>query len=191
MKPIGVFYATREGHTRRIAKHVAVSLRARGLDPDVRNLRNEVDYISLKNYGGAILLASLHRGEHEQEMIEFARLHRAELEAMPSALISVSLTQAAAERRDSSPEERERRALEVQKSIDHFLLESGWRPARVKPIAGALLYSKYNFLLRLVMKRIAKKAGGDTDASRDYVYTDWQGLDQFVEQYASGVCAIA
>ena len=30
------------------------------------------------------------------------------------------------------------------------------------------------------MKRIACKAGGDTDTSRDYDYTNWAALDRLV-----------
>ena len=54
----------------------------------------------------------------------------------------------------------------------------------VKPVAGALLYSKYNPLVRFVMKRIAKEAGAAHDTSRDYEYTDWVGLDRFVDELA-------
>ena len=43
-----------------------------------------------------------------------------------------------------------------------------------------LLYTQYNVLIRFVMKRIAKHAGGATDTSRDHEYTDWVALDQFV-----------
>lgn len=38
MKPIGVFYATREGHTGRIAARVAETLQDRGFDVQVRDL---------------------------------------------------------------------------------------------------------------------------------------------------------
>ena len=34
------------------------------------------------------------------------------------------------------------------------------------------------------MKRIVKKAGGDTDSSRDYEYTDWNELDQFTDRFS-------
>jgi menaquinone-dependent protoporphyrinogen oxidase len=47
-------------------------------------------------------------------------------------------------------------------------------------VAGALAYSKYNFFIKLVMKAIARKAGGPTDTSRDYEFTDWPALDRFV-----------
>lgn len=62
--------------------------------------------------------------------------------------------------------------------------ETGWHPTRVKPVAGALLYTKYGLLLRFVMKLIAKRAGGATDTSRDHKYTDWVALDRFVDELA-------
>ena len=55
---------------------------------------------------------------------------------------------------------------------------------RVQPIAGALLYQEYGLLKRLVMRMIAKRAGGDTDTSRDHVYTDWEALERFAGQLA-------
>ncbi|MEO8257290.1 MAG: flavodoxin domain-containing protein [Acidobacteriota bacterium] len=64
--------------------------------------------------------------------------------------------------------------------IDVFVEETAWRPARVLPVAGALAYSRYNFLIRFVMKRIARKAGAPTDTSRDYEFTDWSVLDAFI-----------
>jgi menaquinone-dependent protoporphyrinogen IX oxidase len=38
-----------------------------------------------------------------------------------------------------------------------------------------------------MMRQIAKATGADTDTSRDHEYTDWVGLDQFVEQFVSHV----
>ena len=47
-------------------------------------------------------------------------------------------------------------------------------------MAGALPYSKYSWWKRWMMRRIVAKAGGDTDTSRDYEYTDWNDLSEFV-----------
>ena len=52
-------------------------------------------------------------------------------------------------------------------------------------VAGALLYSKYNFLIRFIMRRIAAQAGGDVDTSRDYEHTDWGAVDRFASQFAA------
>jgi menaquinone-dependent protoporphyrinogen oxidase len=64
--------------------------------------------------------------------------------------------------------------------IDVFVQETGWRPPYVLPVAGALAYSKYNFFIKLIMKTISRMAGGPTDTSRDYEFTDWVALDRFV-----------
>ena len=65
--------------------------------------------------------------------------------------------------------------------LDDFVADTGWQPAFVKPVAGALMYSRYNLLIRFVMKRIARQAGASTDTSRDHEFTDWAALDVFVE----------
>ena len=43
-------------------------------------------------------------------------------------------------------------------------------------VAGALPYTRYGWIKRMMMRRIVAKAGGDTDTSRDYEYTDWNDL---------------
>ena len=35
-----------------------------------------------------------------------------------------------------------------------------------------------------VMKRISKNAGGDTDTTHDYEYTDWGKVSQFAKQFS-------
>ena len=57
----------------------------------------------------------------------------------------------------------------------------------MKPVACALLYTKYNVMLRFLMKRIAGKPGGSSDATRDQVDTDWEALDRFVNEFAGEI----
>lgn len=93
-------------------------------------------------------------------------------------------SEAGAERSDATPAEHARFVADVHKVLERFFAETGWHPQRVQPVAGALLYTHYNFLIRLVMQHIAKHAGGSTDTSRDHEYTDWVALDQFVAAVA-------
>jgi menaquinone-dependent protoporphyrinogen oxidase len=67
--------------------------------------------------------------------------------------------------------------------VNSFLAATGWQPAVTKFVAGALLYTHYNWFLRRVIRRIARKAGGDTDTSRDYDYTDWNDLRAFADAF--------
>jgi menaquinone-dependent protoporphyrinogen oxidase len=39
------------------------------------------------------------------------------------------------------------------------------------------------------MRRIVRKAGGDTDTSRDFEYTDWDDLRTFVNEFADAHAA--
>lgn len=183
---VGVFFATRQGHTQRIAERIAADLLVHGFDVDLLAVRRPLPY-SLKNYSAAILAASVHAGSHEKEMVQFVKEHRPELERIPTAFLSVTLSEAGAEMAGKTPVEHAQFAQDVDTMLGRFFQETRWHPTLAKPVAGALLYTHYNFLLRLVMRKIAKKAGASTDTSRDYVYTDWVGLDKFVEDLATEI----
>jgi menaquinone-dependent protoporphyrinogen oxidase len=185
-KRVGVFFATREGHTKRIANHIAADLRTAGFDVDLIDARHTIPF-SLRNYSAAVLAASVHSGNHEPEMIQFVQDHRTDLDAMMTAFLSVTLSEAGAERQDASPIEHAQFVMDVDRMLDKFFEETNWHPTITKPVAGALVYSQYNFLIRLIMKRIAKKEGAETDTSHDYVYTDWIGLDKFVGYLAEEI----
>jgi menaquinone-dependent protoporphyrinogen oxidase len=176
-----IFSATREGHTCRVAEHIADALHDRRVAVDlldVRQLRKPIDWAA---YQTAVVAASVHLGRHEPEMIAFVRRHRLELERLSAAFISVTLSQAGAQDAHAPIDKRRAAAADVQRMIDHFVTETGWQPAHVLPVAGALMYRRYNPLIRFVMKRIAGKAGVPTDSSRNYDFTDWPAVDRFVE----------
>ena len=182
-----IFFATREGHTRRIAERLAADLRARGFAVDVFDVHPDVMVREPIDWAKYAVAASVHAGHHEREMIDFAKRHRSALERIPAAFISVTLSEAGVENPARPAAERERAAADVQRMIDVFVTETGWRPERTLPVAGALAYSKYNFLVRFVMKRIARKAGAATDTSRDYEFTDWPALDRFAGELTASV----
>ena|SRR5215469_12326667 len=182
-KRVGILYATREGHTQRIARRIADDLRTRGFDVDVFDVRRSLPF-ALQNYSAVVLAASVHGGNHEREMVRFVKDHRKELEGMITAFLSVTLSEADAERQDVTPEQHAKFARDVDQMLKKFFNETSWSPTLAKPVAGALLYTHYNFLLRLIMRQIAKKAGGGTDTSRDYEYTDWVDLDRFASDLA-------
>lgn len=182
-KAIGILYASRENHTLHIAEDISETLRERSLEADVLDVRKP-EKIDLGRYAAVILAASVHVGKHEREMISFIKAHRAQLLAMPSVFLSVSLSEAGVERAETDTEEFRRFVADVKKIENAFISETGWPPERFTPVAGALPYSKYNWFIRFVMKRISKKSGGDTDTSRDYEYTNWVALEKFVTEFA-------
>ncbi len=53
--------------------------------------------------------------------------------------------------------------------------------------AGALCFSKYNFLKKWILKKIVAKETGPLDTSRDYEFTDWPKLFSFVDDFVSSI----
>jgi menaquinone-dependent protoporphyrinogen oxidase len=52
--------------------------------------------------------------------------------------------------------------------------------------SGGLPYTHMNFIMRHMMKKIVEdKSGIRTDTSRDYVYTEWDGVRRFAEDFAA------
>jgi menaquinone-dependent protoporphyrinogen oxidase len=188
-KMVAVLYATREGHTAKIAEHVAAELRTQRLQAEVHQVGDGAAASALSRCAGVLLAGSVHLGRHERELVSFIKQHRAELEHLPAAFLSVSLSEAGAERADAPADKRATARSEVRRLIDELFEHTGWHPAHVRPVAGALMYSKYNVLVRFVMKRIAKAEGASTDTSRDHEYTDWVTLDRFIDELAQEIRA--
>jgi menaquinone-dependent protoporphyrinogen oxidase len=188
---IVILYATRNGYTRHIAERLVCSVKARGFESEIIDTAHLPPRFSLQRYAGAMLAAPVHAGSHEREMVDFVKLHKTELEKMPAAFLSVSLSEAGMEDKSAPLERRARASEDVERMIHKFLAETGWHPPAIKAVAGALLYTKYGFLVRFVMKRIAKAAGGSTDTSKDHEYTDWTALDHFADDFLKKEAALA
>ena len=172
-----VLYGTTDGHTARIARSIGDALRARGAEVDVIDAA-EASSIWPHDYSGVVVAASVHAGEYQASVRSWVRAHAPILQERPTAFVSVCLgvlQQDPGVRRD------------LDAIIDRFVTETGWRPTTTKIVAGALLYTRYNWFKRLVMRRIARKAGGDTDTTRDYVYTDWNDVRGFAEGFGRWV----
>jgi menaquinone-dependent protoporphyrinogen oxidase len=179
MCDVPVFYATSEGQTRRIAERMAEAIRKHGLDSRaVAIISEEASHIDWARVRGAALGASLHMQKHQAEAVAFARLHHSPLSAIPSLFFSVSLA-AGSKRKDE---------VEAAQSLaERFLADTGWQPSGVACVAGRLAYSQYNWLVRLMMRRIARKEGGSVDTSRDHEYTDWLQVERLADDLVGRV----
>lgn len=183
-KPVIVIFATRHGHCAQIAGRVLDSLRARGVEAQSADAARLPARFRLDAYEAAILISPIHLGKHLPEIKRFVVANLAGLQTMPTALLSVSLSQAGAEGLSPTSERRAQAGADASRVIKEFLLETGWQPLCIRALAGALLYTRYNFVLRFVMKRIAGREGGPTDVRQDREYTDWPALDNFCGEFA-------
>jgi menaquinone-dependent protoporphyrinogen oxidase len=170
MSTIYIPYGTTEGQTAKIAEFIADVFRAHGHDATAADIKDAGD--SLPDGCDAVLVGgSVHVGKHEKYVADFVRKNRETLERLPSGLFSVSM----AAHGDTESAEG---------YVEKFEEETGWRPAQVGLFSGAIPYTQYGFIKRLIMKRIASSQGStDTDTSRDYVYTEWDGVKHFAEDF--------
>ena len=154
-----VVYGTTDGHTAKVAAAMASTLQARGASVSVQNsaapwTSNPADYSAV------IVAASVHAGTYQRAVRRWVQAHLVALNQRPCAFISVCL---AVLNRTPTVER------DLGAALQRFFDETGWKPAESKIVAGALLYTKYPWWKRWMMRRIVAKAHGDVDTSRDYV----------------------
>jgi len=182
MEPMLVLYATTEGHTRHVAEHVGEQLVEHGLDVKVVDVRS-APRLELSDFSAAVLASPIHASHHDRALIRFVKEHRAALDKLPTAFLSVSLTEAVVESPETTEAKRKESELQLRKQLETFVTETGWTPGHVEPVAGALLFSQAGFLKRLLLKTIARSS--KLDSTKDQVFTNWAALDTFVESFAS------
>ena len=169
-----VVYFSHDGQTTKIARRIMETLRDCGVDATLSDGGSEQIGREIGTHDAVVIGAAVRFGHHLAQAEELVRQHVARLSARPSAFFSVSLAAAG----------NDKQHHEAERLVEEFLARTGWKPRRTETFAGALRYREYNFFLRLVMRLISAKAGGDTDASRDYVYTDWGAVDRFARDFA-------
>lgn len=178
MNKILILYGSTEGQAAKIARYIGRVISEKGYMVDVLDGRTLPRNFSLEPYSAAIIGASMHISGYQKYIATFIQRHRTELERIPAAFFSVSLSEAY-----SQPEQK----VHLQLLMTELMQKTGWHPQTIVSFAGALAYSKYGFFKRLVMKRIAQQVGASTDSSQDYEYTDWQAVTHFAEAFISTI----
>ena len=169
-----IVYGTTHGQTATIAAFLQLTLERRGCQVVVSNVK-EPPTPPLDQFKGVIVGASVIARGHQPAIAAFIRDHLEMLNAMPSAFFSVSA---------SAGSSREAGRAAARRVRDAFLAETGFHPDVSECIAGAIKYTRYNFLLRWYMKKASRMNGGSTDTSRDHEYTDWAQVEAFGRQFA-------
>ena len=168
---IAIVYSSKHGHVRTIAERLSEIAAVRRVECVVVDVRTAA-HRSFLDCDAAVVAGSVHFGRHARSLQRFVKQSIAWLSAVPSAFVSVSGAAASLEGR-----------AEAETYIANFLRATGWEPDLKLSAAGAVLFTKYGPITRLMMKFASRTAGRDTDRSRDYVYTNWTLLEQFMHQF--------
>lgn len=172
MEKFLILYGTTEGHTQKVAGHIAEVIRGHGSRVELIDCDAWQGQLRRGDYRGVILGGSIHGGTHQSALRRFVRHNREVLNQTPSAFFSVSIHAAL-------PDEANQQ--EARRYVDRFLEETGWEPDETWCVAGALRFTRYDYFKRLVMRMIARRGGYDVEATKDFEYTDWGKLTVWVE----------
>lgn len=174
MQPILVAYGTTEGQSRKIAEFIADRLRIRGHRVDLVDTASPAAEQVQPVYQAAFLGGPVHYDRHPAALAHFIKTNLAWLQVLPTAFFSVGLamTQPHADERENA------KAL-----VRAFLQETGLAPLTLRYVAGALKYTRYDFVKRLLMRSVQPQLAGADDTSRDHEYTDWNEVEAFVDEF--------
>ena len=173
---IAVYYATRDGQSRRIAEHIWRRL------GDARTLPAPRDLLpglpppaELAQAQLIVLVAAVRYGKHLPEVKSFLNAYSA-LPAPPSlALASVNLSARKPGKTTSSGNPY------LRKTIARHRLA----PAAAVAFAGRLDYRRYGWRDRQIIRFIMLLTGGPTDPDTCIEYTSWDAVEDFAAQIAA------
>jgi len=173
-KRILIVYGSIEGQTEKIVHFMADICKQKDITVNLVSGEKSHDDFGLSDYDGVIIAVSVHMGKYPGYISKYIVRNRERLQQIPTAFVSVCMAI-----HSDKPEDRQ----EAQGYIDKLLRQTKWQPQRMVAFAGAIKYTQYNFLIRFIMKLIAKKEGAATDTSRDHEYTNWKEVEKFTLAY--------
>lgn len=171
MSTISICYGTTDGQTADVAEFIAGIVRDLGHRALVVDLKAPTTD-ALAGVDAVLVGASIHVNKHEPYVVDFVGANVDTLRSLPSAFFSVSLSVYGDPSQGDS-------------YIEEFCTETGWQPTGTIAVAGALRYTSYGVLKKQLMKQIARDKKLSTDTSVDSVYTDWDAVRSFTEQFVT------
>lgn len=173
-------YGSNYGQAEKVLRRVAAGLEGQGHALSVYKGDALPASLALADFDGVVVAASIVVGQYQKYIRDFVTGHLAELNAIPSAFVSVN---------GGAPETDPGWRAEAEGYVQDFLAQTGWAPRWTATFAGALRYREYNFFIRWIIKRISRQHGGPTDTSRDYEFTDWDAVDRFARMLGEAMAA--
>ena len=168
-----ILFSTRDGQTREIASYLASELKEQGIDADTIDL-NRTNEVEWPLYDRVVIGASIRYGHFHPALELFVKTHLQSLQAITGAFFSVNLVS----------RKQEKRTPQTNSYTRKFLLNSPWKPQHCAVFAGALRYPRYRWYDRFMIRLIMKMTGGETDVTKEVVYTDWQQVGRFAREIA-------
>jgi menaquinone-dependent protoporphyrinogen oxidase len=172
---IDVFFASRDGQTRRIVERIGRRLGDGGAVARLRELPLAADAEPPGAAAVTVVAAPIRYGFPLPVADRFLRRHAGGIAADRLAVILVNLTA----RRPG------RTTPEGNGYLGKWLKRRRITPAIAAAVAGRLDYPSYRWYDRAMIRLIMRITGGPTDPRTTIEYTDWQQVDSIADAIAA------
>jgi menaquinone-dependent protoporphyrinogen oxidase len=172
--PLSIFYASHDGHCRRIAQRIAARLSHSHLAAAAVDLATPVSSQTIAAARYIVLIAAIRYGHHLREAEAFLDAYGALAAKPPLALVSVNLT--ARKPAKCTPE--------TNPYLRKWIKRRNLSPDLAAAFAGKLDYPRYRWFDRLAIQFIMTLTGGETDPTAVVEFTDWAAVDAFADTIA-------
>jgi len=179
MKRVAIVINTRFGQTEKIALHLRQGFMALGLETQIFSLRNAKDFLAVdvRDFDAVVIGAPVYQQHFSKDMIRWTKNNLALLKLKTTGFFSVS--------GNAGDAHKQARAADDM-LLKTFLDQSGLQPQFVASFGGCIHFTKYNFFLKFIMRKISEKAQGSVDTSRDLELTDWAQVTAFGNAFVEG-----
>lgn len=168
MAHILILYSTTDGHTLKICRRLQQVIEQEAHSVTLRCVDDEPG-VDIAPYDKVVVGARIRYGKHTPQVFEFARTHRAALDAKPNAFFTVNVV----------ARKPEKNTPGTNPYMRKFLARSEWRPKLLGVFAGRIDYKRYGFRDRQIIRFIMWLTKGPTDPATDVEFTDWDQVDAF------------
>jgi menaquinone-dependent protoporphyrinogen oxidase len=174
MGKVLIVYGTGEGHSDDVVDVIAKQLQSKSVQVQASRVADAPS--APEGFDTVVVGSSIHMGKHDKNVVHWIERNRRWLTDHPSAFFQVSMSSSG-----GTPEGD----AEATSYVNSLTTGTGWHPDIVGLFGGALLYTRYGFVKRHVMKAIAEKQGMGTDTHRDYDFTDYDAVRHFADDVAA------
>jgi menaquinone-dependent protoporphyrinogen oxidase len=170
-----LFYATRDGQSRRIAERIADRLIEKGINALPHDLAAALPAAQgLAESRPVVVVAAVRYGRHLPEAQQFLAIYRALRDPPPLVLLSVNLT----------ARKPGKNTAEGNVYLRKLIARNHLKPAFAAAIAGRLEYPRYGWLDKQAIRFIMLLTGGPTDPKTCVEYTAWNEVDGVARRIA-------
>ena len=165
-----VLFASIEGQTGKIARFVSDKISSLGHEVTLEDA-NDASALSFDGIDAVVLAASVHQRRHPRSFEALLAGFRDPLAALPTLLLSVSLSAA-------FPEGHE----EAGDYVTEMSMRTKFKPKDVALVAGAVRVTEYDYFAQQVLRHVVLR-DRPYDGAEEQEFTDWQALAKTLDQF--------